>query len=741
MKITAKQIFNKLLDILKKLIKLPNLTLVSGIICFLSMTFTILFVLANIDLGNEAQMDLSEFEADKIADRDITAERTVTYIDEEATNEKINARLGLVPAVFRLDAGIMEEALASWKEFCNFTWDLILNNTTAAEMVDITYHKYPHYFSRETLDKYFSDPQRDTFEVSGRKILEGILSAGVFFLHDTELGSYNPEIIELFVANNERKAVDKKNIITINDIAMVIDLETDDNYDAIGFKLIASSILRPFIRENVFFSDEDTKMRIEDAKERVEPVTITIEKGQRIIRRNFPITEQNIRELEELYASIPVNNYANRRFGLILFIVLLFVMFVFIQGKIVMGRVLTSKESCLFFIMVCIYLVGAGLMKRYVLPLSSLPVSLFFPTALMIMVLSVFMGMRLAVFMAVALPLGAFFTGFFDVYALLFAVVSGVTASTILRKAEKRMHLINAGLIVGAVNCLAVIIILLMQTADISEYLRMLAWAAVNGFISGILLLGVLPLLEHALNAATTFRLIELSDLNAPVLRKLFTTAPGTFTHSVMVATLAEQACQDIGANALLARVGGYYHDIGKMDNPDYFVENQTDHNRHDDLAPRLSATVIRSHVKIGVEKARSYGLPEDIINIISEHHGNSLIMWFYQKAAKQEDQVQSEDFTYPGSPPRSKESAIVMLADVAEAAVRTLVKPTVSKMDKFIQELFDKKVEHGQLSQSELCFRDLQTIKNAFVKVLAAYYHSRIEYPKVSADNKGEED
>jgi len=175
------------------------------------------------------------------------------------------------------------------------------------------------------------------------------------------------------------------------------------------------------------------------------------------------------------------------------------------------------------------------------------------------------------------------------------------------------------------------------------------------------------------------------------------------------------------------------------MDNPDYFVENQTDHNRHDTINPRLSATVIRSHVKLGVEKARSLGLPADVINIIAEHHGNSLIMWFYKKATEQEDQVNSEDFCYPGTPPRSKESAVVMLADVAEAAVRTLVKPTVAKMEKFIQQLIDNKVEFGQLAQSDLTFRDLELIKNAFVKALAGYYHSRIEYPKIGAETKEE--
>jgi putative nucleotidyltransferase with HDIG domain len=293
------------------------------------------------------------------------------------------------------------------------------------------------------------------------------------------------------------------------------------------------------------------------------------------------------------------------------------------------------------------------------------------------------------------------------------------------------MSLIRAGLIIAAANTLAVIVVLLLRQAGPYDYPVMIFWAILNGIFSGMLILGFLPPLEHALNAVTSFRLMELSDLNAPILRKLFTAAPGTYSHSLMVANLAEQACQDIGANALLARVGAYYHDIGKMDNPDYFVENQTDHNRHDEIAPRLSATIIRSHVKLGVEKALSLGLPRDVISIISEHHGNSVISWFYNKAVEQEELVNTEDFTYPGNPPRSKESAAVMLADITEAAVRTLNKPTAGKIDKFIQQLFEAKVDHGQLSESDLSFRELEIIKKAFVRVLAGYYHSRIEYPK----------
>ena len=422
--------------------------------------------------------------------------------------------------------------------------------------------------------------------------------------------------------------------------------------------------------------------------------------------------------------------------GAVLLVHLIFILYIILQGRTILGRELNNRERYLLASLTGTYIIGSVLLNNLFPGFEEFPVSLAVPTALYIMILSVFLGKRPAMIMAIALPLGAYFAGAFDNHSYIIALVSGAAASTVLHKSQNRMSLIKAGILISAANCLAIVVVLLIRQSNFSDYPALLFWAALNGIFCGMLTIGFLPPLEHALNAVTPFRLMELSDLNAPVLRKLFTTAPGTYTHSLMVANLAEQACQDIChnsgyANALLARVGAYYHDIGKMDNPDYFVENQTDHNRHDEIAPRLSATIIRSHVKLGVEKAHSLGLPKDVISIVAEHHGNSIISWFYNKATEQEVTVNSEDFSYPGSPPRSKESAIVMLADITEAAVRTLNKPTASKIDKFIQQLFEAKIDHGQLSESDLSFRDLEIIKKSFVRVLAGYYHSRIEYPK----------
>jgi putative nucleotidyltransferase with HDIG domain len=467
-----------------------------------------------------------------------------------------------------------------------------------------------------------------------------------------------------------------------------------------------------------------------EASVRGELAVKNIEKGQKVIRKGFIITEDEMDALKELHLSLSKRDPRNI-IGFVFLILIIYALLVILRGRIILGSRLNKSERYLLASLVGSYIIGSVLLNNISVGFEGFPIALAMPTALFIMILAVFLGTRPAMIMALAMLLGSYFMGAFDTYSFFIALVSGATASTVLHNAKNRMSLIKAGLLIAFANCVAVIVVLLIRSSYINDYPVMLFWAAMNGIISGMLILGFLPPLEQALNAVTPFRLMELSDLNAPILRKLFTAAPGTYSHSLMVANLAEQACQDIGANALLARVGAYYHDIGKMDNPDYFVENQTEYNKHDEINPRLSATIIRSHVKLGVEKAHNLGLPKDVISIIAEHHGNSVISWFYNKASEQETTVNSEDFSYPGNPPRSRESAVVMLADITEAAVRTLNKPTVGKIEKFVQQLFDDKVDSGQLSESDLSFRDLEIIKKAFVKTLAGYYHSRIEYPK----------
>ncbi|MDR0540100.1 MAG: HDIG domain-containing protein [Spirochaetaceae bacterium] len=458
--------------------------------------------------------------------------------------------------------------------------------------------------------------------------------------------------------------------------------------------------------------------------------------SQRVAQAGIPPAQiAAILAVFAICAAVFLRNYSNAPFefagqALVCFLILCVIV---AQGsRYITGRKLSNVEVYVLSGIILTYFAWAYFAARITLYEGFLPKSILLPSALFVMLISILIDMRLAMTMALSIPLGALATRCLDLYGCIVAISSSVAGAMVIRGARRRMDLVMAGITVACVNVIATFAVLLVEKAPSPVWLPILFWALLNGAVSGALVLGILPLFERALHMATTFKLIELLDTEAPLLRRMESVAPGTYSHSMEVAKLAECACRDIGANALLARVGAYYHDIGKIDKPEYFVENQSIYNKHNELNPRLSATVIRSHVKLGMEKARAIGLPDEVAEFIGTHHGDSLIAWFYSEALKREGEgnVNQEDFCYPGHPPHSREAAVMMLADVVEAACRTLDKPTAARLEKFTGDLIDKKIESRQLVNSELTFHEIEVIKKAFLRVLVAHYHARIEYP-----------
>jgi putative nucleotidyltransferase with HDIG domain len=704
----------------------------------LSFLLCTLIIVANMNTGKGGLGDLQDFEVGRVAERDLIAGETITFVDEKATDLRLAAQERLVPAVFLYSPELTGEIRREWEHFEGILTRQAGEGSSPEAFMLAVQAEFPRAFGGGILEALYTGKDRLAALKELRAILDQVLEEGIFALPQTGLERFNPDVVEFVRAGaavSERRRVPYGEMITRKTAGDAVEGYLAGAASP-GLIRIGGELLEPFLRENVFYSPEETMRSLSEVRTRTEPVVRYIERGKRIIKKGFIITEDEMIALEALNMALPGNDVRNI-LSQILILILIFLFLFSFCGKRSTGRSLRDSEFYLVCALSALYIGGTVLVRTLSFPADGGPASLVVPTALVVMLPAILISPKLALFLALLLPLGAFFSGSFDMNACLFALVSGVVASYSLIGTEKRMDLVKAGLIIGAANCVAVIAILLGQRAGPGVYSAMIFWAAFNGIASGMMVLGILPPLEHALNAATTFRLIELSDLNSPILRRLFTAAPGTYSHSIMVANLAEAACQDIGANALLARVGAYYHDLGKMEQPDYFVENQTSSNKHDRMAPRLSATVIRSHVKLGMEKGRALGLPQELLDIIGEHHGNSVITWFYNKALKKEGQVNVEDFSYPGAPPRSRESAVVMLADVTEAAVRTLKKPTGARMEKYIQGLFDAKVEHGQLARSDLTFRDLEIIKKAFLRVLMGHYHSRIEYPKTEEPPK----
>jgi putative nucleotidyltransferase with HDIG domain len=700
----------------------------------------VISVVMIIALDQHSRINFEGFEAGKVADRDVTADQPVSYIDQEATMLRIEAQEHLVPAVFKYSVAVNQEMRKTYERFSYFLGELFSSGVSFESCRLRVQSEFPELAAAGTLaalETLFNDPDRDDSLARGLAALDFFIESGIFNMSALALVQYNPDTVELlhnYGTRLEREQIDFSKVITMERLPTVFSRYCEDEGLSRNFREGAGKIVLAVLEENVFFSPEDTELRLAEVREQIEPVYQYIERGEKIIRKGFIVTSGEMEQLRALDLSLSRRD-PRLITGQVLILFLLYVLIVFLLGKRFAGRLLSRRECYMMILLAAGYLVGAAAAKYLAGLPENFPLSLLLPTALVVMLPGILIGFPAAVVSALVLPLGAFLADSFDISAYILSLGSGLSAAFALQNAEKRMDLVRAGLFVAAVNAVSAAAVLLLRQAPAPDYLPVVFWAAFNGIASGMLVLGILPVIEQALNAITPFRLIELSDLNSPVLKRLFNAAPGTYSHSLMVANLAESACQEIGANALLARVGAYYHDIGKMDQSEYFVENQTNYNKHKDISPRLSATVIRNHVKVGIEKARAMGLPDAVIAFIAEHHGNSLITWFYNEALKKEGQVNPVDFTYPGNPPRSRESAVVMLADVTEAAVRTLKKPTATKLEKYIQGLFDTKVSGGQLSQSELTFRDLETIKNAFIKVLTGYYHSRIEYPKLSQE------
>ncbi|OHE64916.1 MAG: phosphohydrolase [Treponema sp. GWB1_62_6] len=677
--------------------------------------------------------DDSGFEVGEPADRDVIARRTVIFIDEDATRLRREAQERLVPAVFRYSATAAKESLDSFAAFSARARELFEERVSADAFRFAIQADFPGAFQKDSMDALYRNPGRTRLLDDLESVLRIVISTGIVALPEGGLDGFNPDAIEVVRKNgggSERERVSIASLAVSSTIsAKIAAMVKSGSYPA-ALDSLASAVLSQFANENIFYSAEDSVRRLEAARSSVEPVMKRIEKGESVVRKGFIVSKTDFAALRAM-GGFADRDEGESYVGKLILLELSFALMIFLAGQRVVGRLLQPSEVYLIAAASSAYLIGAAFASGLEVPVAAFPSAVFLPTALLVMLPAVLMGPRVAAALSICLPLAAFVVNSFDASSFFFALASGAAGAFVLQGAERRMDLVRAGAIVAAAQLVAAAGILLALRSDASVFPSILFWSAFNGFASGMTVLGLLPLLEQALNAATPFRLIELSDLNSPMLKRLLTIAPGTYSHSVTVANLAESACREIGANSLLARVGAYYHDIGKMDQPEYFIENQAAYNKHDDLAPRLSATVIRSHVKIGMEKARRMGLPLEVVDIIAEHHGNSVISWFYNEALKREDQVKADDFSYPGSPPRSKESAVVMLADSVEAAVRSMKKPTMSRLDKFVQELIMSKFEQGQLSESELTFKDLEAIKNSFVRVLAGHYHSRIEYPK----------
>lgn len=503
-------------------------------------------------------------------------------------------------------------------------------------------------------------------------------------------------------------------------------------------KVLSTAILigRYSITENETLNEELTQARINQAKSSIEPKRIL--QGQVIVQEGQIIDREVYRQLE-LIGMLTDQSSLKPIGGLILFISLCMWLVHMQMRKWQANK--DERQRALIVVMLIFILTVIGMkLIGIVSPNFDVTIAFLFPTALAPMLIRSLINERFAVLITVltAAIAGIIFQEGYSVVLqmeiALYLLFGGLAGLYVIQGAEKRAHLLQSSITVSVVNMVFMAFYLLMTQSNygVSELLFYGIAAITSGILSGALTIGLLPFFETAFGMLSAMKLIELSNPNHPLLKKILTETPGTYHHSVMVANLADAACESIGADGLLARVGCYYHDIGKTKRPGFFIENQMSHtNPHDSLPPETSRDIILSHGSDGAKILQKHKMPKEIINIAEQHHGTSLLKYFYYKAKEDGKLVKEEDYRYAGPKPQKKETAVISIADSVEAAVRSMKHPTAEKIQEIVQSIIKDKLHDGQFDECDLTLKELKTIERVLCETLNGIFHSRIEYPQ----------
>lgn len=497
-----------------------------------------------------------------------------------------------------------------------------------------------------------------------------------------------------------------------------------------------AGVMRGFIRPNLTFNADETRRQIEEAVKSAKPITGSLKKGQTIVREGDTITPDALKKISIL------NTYtASTRVSYISGVLILQLSFLVIFGYFLFqfhsNLLPDSKTPIVVFSMVVVFIVYTFFLSRVDNILNSRFIfSLYLPIPAITMIIATLFNMFIAIIIGMYLIFFSFAVSSGSLPVIVLAFSSAMLGVFVLTDVEKRTDFLRGGLVLGIVNSVVAVGVCLMEEYTLSETLQNVELALASGIVNSILVLGVFPVFENLFDITTKFNLLELSDLNAPIFKRLLIKAPGTYNHSLMVATMAESACKDIHADYMLARVGGYYHDIGKIEDAGIYIENKITDKKAKNLSPGEYSRLIISHVEKGIELAHKRRLPTQIVDFIKEHHGKTTMTYFYHQALESADtsgsaeEIDKADFQYPGPRPHSRETAVVMLADAVEAASRSLQEPTYVKLESLVKKIIYNKLNEDELEYSDLTMQDLTKVHKAFMRVLNGIFHTRIEYP-----------
>lgn len=701
-----------------------------------------------------------------VPDRDIIATKTFTFIDQETTTQRQQSAQQDVPPVFVVDSAMKQATENTVAQ----AFDMARSRVAAAQ--DGKNRLSPELSAAILRD--FNDALNIKLDASdGQILLEESFSAPIeaLSLELIDIGSRYPvlESRQLLPAQGpillvstqggrqeETQLTDLSRLRTQEDAWQAIGLYVVERLSTTpsGRVKVAAALARALVKPDCFYDEAETEHRRITARNAIQVVEVEVRKGKKIVRMGDPVTARQAHELEALR-----NNTASSGSGWMFLTHLAF------AGVIIASTVYFAKSTirkfaprpndmeAMAFSLLMVLGIGRGIGEASAMlsalgPLEPTLLALLVPVAGGTMLVRVLINSESALIFAVVSSL--FASVLMDRSSLLMGwyLVTSLVAATAVGQGRERAAVLRAGLQAALIGTGLVVVLMLTrqegpgadpQLLTTSRVLWIAGTAMLAGFFSAVLALGVVPAFE-LLGFITDYKLLELSNLNHPLLRQLMLKAPGTYHHSVIVGSLSEAACEAIGANALLARVACYFHDIGKGVKPQYFVENQREGNRHDRLAAVQSAQVIINHVRDGHLLALQYRLPKPITDNIFMHHGTGLIQYFYNKAKEQAggEPVDEALFRYPGPKPDTREAGIIMLADKVEAACRTIKDPDEARIRAMIQKIINSVMVDGQFENCPLTLKEVYQIADTFTGVLLGIYHHRIEYPDTRAISSG---
>ena len=624
------------------------------------------------------------------------------FIDEYSTEQLREQAAGAVPDVYDYNPAVLERALREIGVFFDRVVEIKDNPDLGSDQkVDMVLREIPGDLPHSTVEAFVAADRATLRDLQGR------------------LNNTVQNVFEDGIRENE-----------VDSAMRQISQEVALYPFSANLKRVAETVIEPYVSKNMNYNAQATEELREQARAEVEPVIIL--RNTLLVSEGEPVTERQMAQLETLGLIRGQQADYLGYIGLFTLLLIIFILvgiyiYIFVNEVYTKPNLLTLMG--LIFIITMIFAVAATYFSGYLIPV-----------AIGVILITVMFGYKLAVIinLVLALMVGLITGG--DFTFILVALAGGLVSIYAVTRLSQRSDLARAGFYVVVTN-VAVIISTHLFFGNVSfepDSLVNLGYSMAagvgNGLLSAVVAIGMLPYLESLFGVTTSITLLELSNPNHPLLRQMLMKAPGTYYHSMMVSNLAEAAAEAVKADTLLARVGSYYHDIGKLKRPYFFSENQlSGENPHTKLSPNLSALIIGAHPKDGMELGRKHKLPEDILDVAQQHHGTSMISFFYQQALEnsEREKVSADKFRYEGPKPRSKEAAIIMLSDAVEAGVRSLSKPTSNRVETMIKRMIREKLEDGQLDQADLTLKELDQIADAFVYIMSGIYHSRIEYPE----------